>query len=154
MSRSGSGNKASLVIGSSIAELQKVVDFVDRFGAAHAIPQAVTNDLNLCLDELLNNTISYGYADQEQHSIAIALSLADDVLVVEIRDDATPFDPRKVVFDTPSGQLRARRIGGLGVHFVRTLIHELGYSRVGGHNVVTIAKRLGEDRKEQAHGDC
>jgi anti-anti-sigma factor len=146
MSCIGADSKANLVIANSIAEMEKVVDFVERFGAAHAIPRAITNALNLCLDELLNNTISYGYEDQELHSIAIELSLANGVLVAEIQDDATPFDPRKVVFAAPNEPLRSRRIGGLGVHFVKTLVDELGYMRVGRQNLVRITKRLSEEQ--------
>jgi serine/threonine-protein kinase RsbW len=142
MSPTGTGSKANLVIGNIIAEMEKVVDFVDRFGAARAIPQAVINDLNLCLDELLNNTISYGYEDQGSHSIEIDLSVENDLLIAKIQDDAIPFDPRKAAFAVPDGTLQTRRIGGLGVHFVKTLMDELGYMRVGRHNVVTITKKL------------
>jgi serine/threonine-protein kinase RsbW len=150
MSPTGIGSKASLVIGNTIAEMEKVVDFVDRFGAVHAIPQAVTNDLNLCLDELLNNTISYGYEDQGPHSIAIDLSLANGLLIAKIQDDAIPVDPLKAVFAAPDEGLQSRKVGGLGVHFVRTLMDELDYTRVGQHNVVTITKKI---RGEGVHGD-
>ena len=70
MSSTGDDRKDRLVIGNTIAEMQKVVDSVDQFGAVHDIPQNIINDMNLCLDELLNNTISYGYADQERHKPA------------------------------------------------------------------------------------
>ena len=142
MSPTVTGSKSSLVIGNTIAEIEKVVDFVDRFGAAHAIPQGVTNDLNLCLDELLNNTISYGYEDQGPHSIAIDLSLANNLLIAKIQDDAIPFDPCQAAFTAPDAPLQSRKVGGLGIHFVKTLIDELGYMRVGRHNVVTITKKL------------
>jgi anti-sigma regulatory factor (Ser/Thr protein kinase) len=151
MNSTGSGDKVSLVIGNSIAEMRNVVDFVDRFGAAHDIPQAIVNDLNLCLDELLNNTISYGYEDQGPHSIAINLSLADGLLIAEIQDDGKPFDPRKATAAMPDGTLQSRKIGGLGIYFVKTLMDEVGYIRVGRQNVVRITKKL---KKGTAHGDC
>ena len=142
MNSTGPGNKASVEIGNTIAEMQKVVDSVERFGAAHRIPQAVINDLNLCLDELLNNTVSYGYEDQGPHSIVVNLSITDELLIAEIRDDAKPFDPRTATLAAPDGTLQSRKIGGLGVHFVKTLMDEISYMRVGRHNVVKISKRL------------
>ena len=145
MTAKGPANRASLVIGNTIAEMDKVVGFVERFGAEHAIPPAVTNDINLCLDELLNNTISYGFADQALHNITVTLSLADGALTAEIRDDGRPFDPRKAVPAAIEGTLRTRKVGGLGVHFVRTLMDDMGYMRVGEQNVVTIIKRLSGD---------
>ena len=61
---------ASLTIGNTIGEMEKVAAFVDRFGADQRIPQSAVNDLNVCLDELLNNTISYGYDDRGMHNIS------------------------------------------------------------------------------------
>jgi two-component sensor histidine kinase len=31
----------------------------------------VVNDLNLCLDEILSNTVSYGYLDRGHHDIMV-----------------------------------------------------------------------------------
>ena len=134
------GRKASITIGNTIGDMVRVVDLVEGFGAAHGIPQAARNDLNLCLDELLNNTISYGYDDAGHHSLVITLSLANGRLIAEVRDDARPFDPRHAA-PAPAGSLQARKIGGVGLHFVKTLMDEVGYVRVGPQNVVTIAKK-------------
>src|SRR6266550_7026816 len=133
MSSASPGSKVSIAIGNTIADIAKVVDLVDRFGAEHFIPQSISNDLNLCLDELLNNTISYGYADKVRHSIVVTLSLTDGRLIAEIQDDGKPFDPRKATL-TPKGGLQSRRIGGLGLHFVQTLMDEVGYMRTGRQN--------------------
>lgn len=129
---------ARIVIGNSIADMAKVADLVDRFGEEHAIPQRAIINMNVCLDELLNNTISYGYADQNAHDITVELSLTGDKsLSAEISDDAAPFDPREAPPPSFEGA-----IGGLGVHFVRTLMDEIAYARVGNRNVVKITKRL------------
>ena len=150
MSPTTPGSKVSVAIGNTIADMAKVVDLVDQFGATHHIPQAISNDLNLCLDELLNNTISYGYDDKGQHSIVVALSLTDGRLVAEIQDDGKPFDPRTAT-PAPKGSLQSRKIGGLGLHFVKTLMDEVGYIRAGRQNVVTIGKKL---LGGTADGDC
>ena len=133
---------ASLVIGNDIAELAKVTELVDRFGMANRIPQAVTNDLNLCLDEILNNAISYGYEDQQLHRIVINLQIKDNFLIADIEDDGIPFDPWNDAPAPPRGTLQSRKLGGLGVQFVKTLMDEVSYVRVRQKNVVRIAKRL------------
>jgi anti-sigma regulatory factor (Ser/Thr protein kinase) len=150
MSSTDPGSKVSIAIGNTIPEMARVVDLVDRFASVHGIPQAISNDLNLCLDELLNNTISYGYGDKGHHSIVVTLSLADGRLIAEVQDDGKPFDPRETP-PMPKGILQSRKIGGLGLHFVKTLMDEVGYARVGRQNVVTIAKRL---LGGTADGDC
>jgi anti-sigma regulatory factor (Ser/Thr protein kinase) len=135
--------KQSLVIGNTIAEIARVVEFVERFGDRHDVPRAVVNDLNLCIDELLNNTISYGYDDCRQHRIVVDLSIADGRLKAEIRDDGKPFDPRQPAPVAKEASLRSRATGGLGLHFIKALMDDLVYKRVGAMNVVTISKRLG-----------
>jgi anti-sigma regulatory factor (Ser/Thr protein kinase) len=135
--------KNAIVIANTITEMAKVVDFVDRFGVAHRIPADVSNALNLCLDELLNNTISYGYTDRNTHDIRVELTIANGVLTAEITDDGLPFDPTKARLVIPDQKLQARRPGGLGIHFVKALMDELRYARKGKFNIVRISRKLG-----------
>ncbi len=139
MNSADTARKARIVIGNSIADMAKVADLVDRFGAEHSIPQRAIINMNVCLDELLNNTISYGYTDQNAHDITVELSLAGNntLLSAEISDDGAPFDPREAPPPSFDGA-----VGGLGVHFVRTLMDEIAYARVGDRNVVRITKKL------------
>jgi len=134
--------KVSLVIGNTLAEMEKVVDLVDHFGAAHGIDRPIVNDLNLCLDELLNNTISYGYDDEARHEIGVELSVDGAEWVVEIRDDGRPFDPRRLDMPAPGGPIKDRKIGGLGIRFVKTLMDDVDYVRSGRYNVLTLRKKL------------
>lgn len=129
--------KAQIVIANSIADMAKVADLVDRFGAEHGIPQRAVDNINVCLDELLNNTISYGYIDDKVHEIAVELSLVAGALIAEVRDDGVAFDPREAAAPAFDGS-----IGGLGIHFVRKLMDHVDYMRVGKHNVVRISKKL------------
>src|SRR5262245_32736295 len=86
---------ATLQIANAIEELIKVVEFVEKFGRDHDLPVRAVNNLNLCLDEILNNTISYGYDGGTKRVISVKLSLDGGSLVAEIKDDANPFDPRR-----------------------------------------------------------
>lgn len=132
---------ARLVIHNTIADLAKIVAFVEQFGADHRIPQATINDVNLCLDELLNNTITYGYADQQPHEIVVTLRLAAGRLAVKIEDDAAPFDPTKISAEIPAGTLQSRAPGGVGLLFVKALVDEMRYRRVRGRNALTLIAR-------------
>ena len=142
MSRATATRTATLTVGNATAELQRVVEFVENFGAANNIPAGATNDLNLCLDEILNNTISYGYEDQSQHSIAITLSLANGWLLAEIQDDGKPFDPRERGFAPMRGSMQSRQIGGLGLRFVAALMDAVDYERKSQYNILILKKKL------------
>ncbi|HEY7232343.1 MAG TPA: ATP-binding protein [Pseudolabrys sp.] len=142
MGSSGAEKNATLSIGNAMAELQRVVAFVEKFGVDNDILQDATNALNVSLDELLNNTISYGYKDELQHSITIRLSLAGGWLIAEIRDDGKPFDPREIGSEPIEGSLRMRKVGGLGLRFVKALMDGVDYERRGQYNIVKIKKKL------------
>lgn len=141
---SSSGATGTLIVGNTIAELQKVVDFIENFGTAHNIPHGVTDDLNLCLDEVLNNTISYGYGDQSQHSITVTLTLTNGWLIAEIQDDGRPFDPRQAGSAPIQGDLQSRQVGGLGLSFVEALMDEVDYERKSQYNILKIRKKIAQ----------
>jgi anti-sigma regulatory factor (Ser/Thr protein kinase) len=140
---SGDPNQVfTIVIGNTVAEMQSVVDLAENFGLHHSLPRRIVNDLNVCLDELICNTISYGYDDQEKHDIAVGLAFDGEVVRAEIRDDGRPFDPRQAAPADLDQKVRASQVGGLGLHFVKSLMDEISYTRLGQHNVVKIGKRV------------
>jgi len=140
-----------ILIGNTIAEISKVVEFVERFGSDHGIPQSITDDLNICLDELLNNTISYGYTDKATHEIVVNLSLLDGVLTAVLRDDGMLFDPNQPLPIRSLGDLQSRKIGGVGLHFVKSLMDEVVYRRVGRYNETELKKKF---RRGVDDGNC
>ena len=66
---------ATLRIANAIGELPRVVAFVETFGRGHGLPVRAVNNLNLCLDEILSNTISYGYDGPVRRVISVSLSV-------------------------------------------------------------------------------
>ena len=123
--------------------MERVVARVEAFGRDNDLPRTVVNDLNVALDEVLNNVISYGYSDSAGHTIAVELSFDGAQVIAVVTDDGTPFDPLQVAPPTLGSELQARRAGGLGVHFVRNLMDQFSYSRLGRHNQLTLRKRVG-----------
>jgi anti-sigma regulatory factor (Ser/Thr protein kinase) len=132
----------SLRIGNTIGEMKNVVDLVEQFGTVHNVSKKAINELNLCLDEILNNTISYGYEDKGFHSILVTLTLVGDLMIAEIVDDGKPFDPRQATPPDPSQGLGERKVGGVGLHFVKALMDKVDYSRKKGCNHLKLHKKL------------
>jgi anti-sigma regulatory factor (Ser/Thr protein kinase) len=137
-----SPTRAELRITNAISEMARVADFVNRFGVERGVEQDVINDLNLCLDELLNNTISYGYDDRDVHFICLQVYLQAGALVAEIKDDAMPFDPRTAPRPRLGGDIHQRRVGGLGLRFINTILDEVDYTRCENFNCVRLTRRL------------
>src|ERR1700675_4439338 len=78
--------------------------------------------VNLALDEMLTNIISYAWPQGGSHTVRVVLSAEGARLIAEVTDDGVPFDPRAVPEPDLSAPLDERRVGGLGVYFAMTLM--------------------------------
>jgi anti-sigma regulatory factor (Ser/Thr protein kinase) len=126
-------------IGNRIPEIGRVAALVDSFGADHKLSSEVIVALNVSLDEILNNIISYGYDDAGHHEILVQLILHRDTVEVVVEDDGKPFNPLLV----PAPDFDAeRRNGGVGLHFVRNLTDQQKYARRDRVNQLRLKKKL------------
>ena len=136
-------NGIEISIVNDVSEIAGVADRIDEFCDAREIGPKITYALNLSIDEVLTNTINYGYDDDEPHRIEIALRKEADRLVVVIEDDSREFDPSgpppEVDFDAT---LEDRAVGGLGLFLVHELMDRVDYRRADGRNFVTLTKSL------------
>ena len=100
--------------------------------------------VKLVLEEAVLNVIKYGFDDDDEHEIDVALSTDGDMLTIRIEDDGKAFDPlRDAAEPDLDAPLEKRRVGGLGVHLMRTIMDELDYKREAGRNHLTLVKRVG-----------
>jgi len=129
-----------MVIGNRRQELTRVVTAVDQFASQNAISHDVVSDLQVAISEILTNILDYGYTDAGEHNINIRMRLADDAVEVTITDDGIPFNPLSRDLSDVRMPLDARRIGGLGIHFVRNLMNEVRYHRLGNHNCLMLRR--------------
>ena len=59
-----------------------------------------------------------------------------------MEDDGKPFNLlEKDTEEAINKPLAERKIGGLGIHFVRQLVDEIRYERSGGKNIVSLTRK-------------
>ena len=132
-----------MTIGADLGEVARVQAALAEFAQAHAVPAPIRRSVSVALDELLTNTISYGFAGREGGEVAIAVELGADRLSVTLTDDGKPFDPFGAAPPDTAGSVAERQMGGLGIHLVRRMMDEVSYQRRADRNVVVMAKLLG-----------
>lgn len=133
-----------LTIRNDLAEIGRIAPLIEGFCAEHGLGDEVAQAVNLSLDELLTNTISYGYDDDGPHQIDIRMIAAPSGNVtVTLSDDARAFDPTEAGDPDIEAELDDRPLGGLGIHFVRVMMDEVRYRRVGDRNELTLVKLTG-----------
>ncbi len=132
-----------------LKEIARVAEQIDEFCASQDLTSEVAYAANLALDEILTNTISYGYDDDEPHRIEIIVSLEAEVLVIVIADDSAAFDLSNAPTPDTGASLEERPLGGLGLFLVHQMMDSVEYRREEGHNIVTLRKnKAAEPRPE------
>jgi anti-sigma regulatory factor (Ser/Thr protein kinase) len=121
-----------LTVRNEAAELEQIREFVDKLGQEWNFEAF---SLNLVLEEYIHNLISYGYTDNLPHEISIEINREGNQLRVSVSDDGNPYD----ITELPENEeihkpLEERKIGGLGIHFIRTLANEIVYRSSKGIN--------------------
>ncbi len=82
-----------LVLKNAISEIRVLSNTVKEFCKENSLSGEITHDIHLALEEIFSNIVFYGFHDQDEHQIAISLSLRNNTLILEIKDDGTPFNP-------------------------------------------------------------
>jgi anti-sigma regulatory factor (Ser/Thr protein kinase) len=135
----------SITCPNRLSEIGKAAQLIEAFGLAQGLSSEVVFELNLALDEVVTNIISYAYDDEAEHQIGIRVTLESDGVSVRVEDDGRAFNP----LDAPQPDLGLgldeRPIGGLGVHIVRSVMDGLEYRREDDRNILIMRKRTGAD---------
>ena len=142
--KSYSMQNVQLNLANRLTELDKLVVQLESLAESWHIPGKTVMELNLVLEELFTNIVFYAFGETSEHRIIIDFILADPHrLKVQIVDDGKPFNLLEAkTSDEFSKPLEERRIGGLGIHFVREMMDEVEYLRVNDRNVVTLQKNF------------
>ena len=131
--------KVSLV--NDLQELARIAARIDEFCEDRNLGPQIGYAVNLSVDEILTNTISYGYDDEEPHEIDIVVSMQADDIVVVIVDDSTAFDLSQTPDADVESSVEERALGGLGLFLVHQMMDGVEYRRMDERNVVTLTKK-------------
>ena len=129
-----------------MASLRELDKAVEEFAVAQNWPSRVLFQSRLVLEELATNIINHGYQGMgRDHDFEVRIWSSSDAVKMELTDASWPFNP---LTDSPEptlgGELEDRPIGGLGLHFMQSMMDEMSYVREDGKNRLTIIKRRTE----------
>ena len=121
---------------------------IDAFCEAQGISSQIAYAVNLSIDEILTNTISYGYDDDAEHRIDLTFRVDGETLAVVIVDDGRPFDSSTEREPDVDASLEERALGGLGLFLVQQMMDDVAYRRTDDRNVITLRKSTAEEAAE------
>lgn len=141
-------------IEADLGQISNVADDFSAWAEAQGISSHNIFAVNLVLDELISNVILYGIGEGKPGSIRIDASIeiganGTQTLALELRDSAPPFDPFSIPPPNLTLDIDERTVGGLGIHFTRTMMDKWSYARESSYNVVRLGKNLAASGLEQ-----
>ncbi len=111
------------------------------FAEANEWPPDLGFAVRLILEELVLNAVIHG-SDEGSTTVRLNLESAPDSVRIELTDNGREFN---LLVDTPAPDLDSnvedRRVGGLGVHLVKSMADVFEYERVDGFNKTIVVKR-------------
>ena len=122
----------------TLENLGKFLNFISRLAEQNGFSVSVVREIELAAEEALINIIHYAYPERAGE-VEISCRKDDDSrLIMEIVDNGIPFDPLSLSEPDLTANASDRKIGGLGVIFIREMADGVLYRRDGDTNVLTL----------------
>jgi len=124
------------------AELDRLAEQLEDFGQRFSMERRCIFEMNLAVDELFTNIISYGFPDDKDHIVRVVLESDGHTVTITVEDDGAPFNPLTAKEPDLDMPLEETPVGGLGIHLCKNMMDNLKYCRCESKNVVTLTKKL------------
>lgn len=122
--------------GRSLDELATIVEFTDKFFAENDIDQSVRYIVDLCVEELFVNMVTYDTETRE--NILIEMEPHERGVEVSMTDfDVERFDPRDATDVDVDAPLEQREPGGLGLFLVLKMVSSIHYEYRNRNSKIT-----------------
>ena len=132
----------SIELKNDLNELERLTQEITEYCESCGFSPHILFALNLSLEEVVANVISYGYEDEREHLIFVRIRRKDVSLEIEVEDDGVSFNPLEQEPPDLSSPAEERPIGGLGIHLVRHYMDELEYRRHEDRNLLHMKKNI------------
>ena len=123
-------------------ELKKIKRFIKNLGDTHNIKETIISHIQLALEELIVNIISYSYEDRDIHKIQLKADLNQNRLFLYLTNQGKAFNPITYKNTNIHKSLKERKIGGLGILLAKNLVDDISYTYQNGYNKLTLIKKL------------
>lgn len=133
----------TLKVKSKTENLSSIRDFVSSAASEVNISKDVIENIILAVDEACTNIIKHAYKYSPDGEIIIKIKPSKNKFEIKILDYGLTFEPDKIPEPDLQKYYRERRVGGLGIYLMRTLMDEVKFSTVPGkYNEVSLVKNI------------
>lgn len=128
---------ASLPITPGAQALEQAQRWLQQQACLHHWPEPIYFAFQLSVDEALNNILQHGFLAPPLPTDSIKLvlhSTQPQQFMIELIDNAPPFDPSRMETSALATDVDSAHIGGHGIRLMRHYLHDIQYAYLQGHN--------------------
>lgn len=126
--------KLELVV-ESMDSAMSTSEQVQAFCSRHALSHKTCVYAALSIEEMAGNVVRHGFsADSKSHQVIVSVILKNDSLLLRIKDDCIPFDPKERASQFSDENPEKN----IGIRMVMKLADDVTYQNLLGLNVLTI----------------
>ena len=125
-----------------LSAVHGVAQMIEELGHANDLPEQKIFMVNLAVEELITNTVSYGLKGVVRPRIEITVQVHNSVLALTMVDNGQRFDPTHVESPDITAPVEERSIGGLGIYLVTESADRVRYEYADGENRLTMEHDL------------
>ncbi|MDP2362652.1 MAG: ATP-binding protein [Ignavibacteria bacterium] len=128
---------------SKTENLSLIRDFVSTSAAEAGVTSDDVENIILAVDEACTNIIKHAYKSFPDGELIIKTKSTLSRFVVSITDYGKSFEPDTIPEPDLQKYYRQKRVGGLGMYLMKTLMDDVKYISIPGkHNEVLLSKNI------------
>ena len=132
-----------LIVKSKTENLSSIRDFVSNYAREAGITQEIIEKIILAVDEACTNIMKHAYKSFPDGEIIIKVKFDKHKFTIVIRDFGNSFEADKIPAPDLKEYYKEKRVGGLGMYLMKTLMDEVQYFTVPGkYNQVLLSKNI------------
>lgn len=119
--------------------LNEFVAFISAQAAAHGFAPNRIKEIELAVEETLVNIFQHAYPEGGGDAeVRWRPETGPSGPAVDIVDEGRPFNALAAPDPDLGAELAGRKVGGLGIYFLKTMVPDTTYRREGGQNILTL----------------
>ncbi len=132
-----------LVLSATLENLAPFLAHVREAARNCGLDDKEVNQVELALEEILVNVISYAYPRNRQGDAEVLCACEKErALTIVVTDRGAPFNPLDRPDPDTGLALEDRSIGGLGILLTKKMMDHIDYERHQGKNILTMVKKM------------
>ncbi|MCX8022230.1 MAG: ATP-binding protein [Syntrophorhabdaceae bacterium] len=130
-------HSSTLTLPATISNLERFLELVSKCALTCGMDKKRVTEIEIATEEALVNIIQHAYRG-EKGEIEVECDIKKDTLSIKIIDYGPPFNILTLQDPDVNATLEERKIGGLGVFFMKKLMDGVDYKREGNKNILIL----------------